>query len=238
MTQSMHHDYPTVKTKTPLPDARPKALRLAFHAASVAIMLKGFTALNNVAMGDYVAPQYGGFFQFLTINGLLVAGLAMAFGGLGDVLPNVKSLRSIKRFFLLSALPVEITISAIYWPIIIFAPSLMLPSTEPSAESDGLFRIPLWMDLSMHAVPAIALVIDFFAIEPKFLPPVSNQYAPVLALSWGAIYSTWVEHCASINGRFPYPFLTMSDLPGRIAIYIGASVFAYGVFRVLNWIHR
>jgi hypothetical protein len=30
---------------------------------------------------------------------------------------------------------------------------------EPTAASDLLFRIPLWMDISIHLLPAIALVI-------------------------------------------------------------------------------
>lgn len=54
------------------------------------------------------------------------------------------------------------------WSIILTAPHLMLPPTspdavqgEPSSSGTGpsLFRIPLWMDLSMHLVPAVALLI-------------------------------------------------------------------------------
>lgn len=57
------------------------------------------------------------------------------------------------------------------WPIVIFTPHLMLPplpqststststGTEPSSEpSASLFYIPLWMDLSMHALPAFVLL--------------------------------------------------------------------------------
>lgn len=40
--------------------------------------------------------------------------------------------------------------------------------------------------------------------------------------------------CASINGSFPYPFLTLNPLPVRIAIYAGASAFAIASFWGLN----
>ena len=75
-------------------------------------------------------------------------------------------------------------------------------------------------------------------LEKKFKPPQSTYGATVLAVSFGTAYSVWVEHCAKINGSFPYPFLTVMNLPGRVTLYIVATLGALSVFWGLNKIHR
>lgn len=75
-------------------------------------------------------------------------------------------------------------------------------------------------------------------LERKYTKPASTVGAPVLAVAAGTAYATWVEHCAKINGKFPYPFLTLSNFPGRIAIYVGAVFSALMVFWGLNKVHR
>ncbi|KGB74197.1 hypothetical protein I307_06152 [Cryptococcus deuterogattii 99/473] len=222
--------------------------RLFFHVGTAAVMASGFQAMQSATtFGEFVEPQYGGFYQFLTILGLICSGIAMLFSGASDLLPNITLIRLIKRVFLLISLPVELVISSIYWSIILTAPELMLPPTSPDAiqgapsSSDAglsLFRIPLWIDLSMHLVPAIALLIDFFLLEKKYPKPFSTYVALFLAAAFGTSYGIWVEHCASINGAFPYPFLTIMELKGRVLTYIGATLGAWGVFRGLNGLHK
>jgi hypothetical protein len=60
------------------------------------------------------------------------------------------------------------------WSIVLTKPDLMFPAqtntnatnAEPSADpADLLFRIPLWMDLSMHLLPAVALLLGTFFIH-------------------------------------------------------------------------
>ncbi|WWC69613.1 uncharacterized protein I206_103556 [Kwoniella pini CBS 10737] len=229
------------------PDAMPKIGRIIFHIGVTAAMFDGFWGLQNLALTkDYIGTQYGGHFQYLTILGLFGTIITMFLSGVCDYLPAIQSLKTIKRVFLLFAMPVELVISSIYWSIILFAPELMLPpnpelssSSEPSAEAkDPLFRIPLLMDLSMHALPAVALAIDFFFLEKKFKPPASNIGSFVLAATFGTGYSLWVEHCASINGSFPYPFLTIMNFQQRIMMYVGSTLMAWLVFRGLNAIHK
>jgi hypothetical protein len=73
--------------------------------------------------------SYAGHFQFLTIDGLWLTIVTCLLGGLGEMLPGVKGmshtpheitanpfavLRTVRRAFLLIALPVELTISTIY----------------------------------------------------------------------------------------------------------------------------
>jgi predicted outer membrane lipoprotein len=127
-------------------------------------------------------------------------------------------------------------------------------NAEPTNQTgDLLFRIPLWMDLSMHLLPAVALIIgnffhlsfmnpklisDFFVLEEKFRPPASTIGAPMLAASFGLVYSLWIEHAATINHKFPYPFLNVMSVEQRIVFYIVAVVGALATFRLLNSLHR
>ncbi|WVQ70249.1 uncharacterized protein L199_008475 [Kwoniella botswanensis] len=230
------------------PDAMPKIGRIIFHIGVAAAMFDGFWGLQRLAITkDYIGTQYGGHFQYLTILGLFGTIITMMLSGICDYLPAIQAIKTFKRVFLLFALPVELVISSIYWAIILFSPELMLPpnpdlasSPEPSSSNaeDPLFRIPLLMDLSMHALPAVALIIDFFFLERKYKPPASTIGAFALAASFGTAYSLWVEHCASINGSFPYPFLTIMNPQQRVMMYVGSTVMAWTVFRGLNALHK
>jgi hypothetical protein len=109
-----------------------------------------------------------------------------------------------------------VTISSIYWTLLSIAPSLILPppnestSGEPSAAIDPdasdidphlLFRIPFSLDLTLHASPVIALLIDFYLLEDKFPRRAIRRTAPLLALAYGIAYGCFVEYCAASNGR-------------------------------------
>ncbi|CAD6566640.1 MAG: hypothetical protein TREMPRED_002876 [Tremellales sp. Tagirdzhanova-0007] len=218
-------------------------------------MINSFTALRRFALSSVVEPQYGGFFQYLTIIGLLVSAFLMIVAAFNDLLPAVKALKTLKRGLMLFAMPVEIVVASIYWPLVLFAPSLMFPSkpvdsaTEPSSQTaDLLFRIPLWMDLSMHAVPALVLLLGksfhttvpryFFFVERRYTRPSSTVGAASLAVSFGTVYSLWVEYCATINGRFPYPFLNVMSPVQRVAMYVGSTIGALLTFWQLNALHR
>jgi hypothetical protein len=141
----------------------------------------------------------------------------------------------------------------------------------------------MWIDLSLHAVPVLALLAgervislstyieqmlirplspDFFLRERKYKPPVSTYGAVILAAFSALAYGAWAEYCASHNGtckpslaskvswvvtdRFgetnlhpvPYPFLTISPLPVRAAIYASATGFALMAFWGLNAMHE
>jgi hypothetical protein len=144
-------------------------------------------------------------------------------------------------------MPVEITISAIYWPLILLAPQLMLPpdlarapdaDVTAAAAGQPLVFLPLWMDLGLHAVPAAALIIDFFVLERKYRPPMSTWVAFAVAGTFTTAYVTWAEHCAAINGKFPYPFLTIMSFEDRTKIYAASGLFALLVFRGLNALHK
>ena len=114
------------------------------------------------------------------------------------------------------------------------APESTGPVTS-SSEAPQLLRIPTWIDVSIHGVPAIVLVIgkprplrgpiacpvahtiscamavDFFFRENKYRPPVSTWGAVVLSMVAGSAYSVWVEHCASYNNRCKSSFLVFTS---------------------------
>ncbi|ORX39694.1 FAR-17a/AIG1-like protein [Kockovaella imperatae] len=218
-----------------------------FHSCTAGQMLNGFLGLNAIARDNKVEAQYGGFLQYLTIVGLFISITAMLLSSMKDLVPSLRKLHRIKRGLLLFALPVEIVIASIYWPLAIFAPSLMFPKSPEDVSSpvpssvpatDLLFKIPLNMDLSMHALPAFALLFDFFFLEKKYTPPASTIGAPLLALTFGTLYGVWVEHCATINGKFPYPFLNVMDFIPRVILYITATFGSLFAFWGLNGLHE
>ncbi|ODN73543.1 hypothetical protein L202_08042 [Cryptococcus amylolentus CBS 6039] len=243
-----YEQVPIVKSTAPAPET-PYQARMFLHVGAAGVMLYGFQAMRAwTVFGDVMSNQYGGFWQYLTILGLTISGATMLLAGVQDLLPNIHLIRLIKRTLLLIALPVEFIITSIYWSLIIFAPHLMLPPTDPDAAQGApssstaeptLFRIPLWMDMSMHLLPGIALVFEFFLLETKYRPPFSTSVAFLLASAFGTSYGFWVEHCAEQNGGvFPYPFLTILPLGGRVGVYVGATGVAWAVFRGLNWVHK
>ncbi|WVN85195.1 uncharacterized protein L203_100340 [Cryptococcus depauperatus CBS 7841] len=163
-----YEDIPAVKT-TAVPPKTPYFGRLFFHIGTVAVMAQGFLAMKKITLGQFIRPQ--GSMEYLTILGLVCSGIVMVLSGASDLLPNINTIKLVKRVFLLVSLPAELVISLIYWSIIIIAPELMLPPTSPSASQGeassssaqpDLFRIPLWMDLSMHLLPTVALLLGRF----------------------------------------------------------------------------
>lgn len=69
-------------------------------------------------------------------------------------------------------------------------------------------------DLSFHAVPSLALVIDLLF----FSPPYAIAFLPALALS-GCIafgYWFWIERCYQFNNFYPYPLFEILGTAERV----------------------
>ncbi|KAF9022202.1 hypothetical protein BDZ89DRAFT_956767 [Hymenopellis radicata] len=203
-------------------------------------MLAAFiTPLNP--HGTLFGGQFGGSSQFLTVHGLFVAVAAMGFGILVDAFPRVTVFRSIKRFLIMVAMPLEAVVSTIYWSLISVFPSLILPKASveditSSSQAPDLFHIPLSVDLGLHALPGLALVLDFMLFEKKYSRKTVSSYALPLSILVTVLYTSWEEYCSSINGVFPYPFLN-NAVEVRLGIYAGATAIAYISLRVLNVLH-
>jgi len=128
-------------------------------------------------------------------------------------------------------------ISLIYWTLVILCPQLILQAPH-ATEMSPLIRIPLSLDLALHATPALSILADFFLFESKYQQKDVQVGAPITAAAFTLWYGVWVEHCGKINGVFPYPFLTQNTLPVRVGIYLGAALLAISSFRIINNLHR
>lgn len=107
---------------------------------------------------------------------------------------------------------VAVVVTSVYWNLYLFAPEMilkpmpddMLPTPDEivpsSAGPPALQRIPLRIDLSLHAAPAVSLLLDFFLVERKY-PRSQAVYGGVLACAIACVmYGSWVEHLAKFNG--------------------------------------
>ncbi|KDR81504.1 hypothetical protein GALMADRAFT_239488 [Galerina marginata CBS 339.88] len=217
-------------------------LKTTLHGGALAILTYGYQSLGSLSVDKFIRGKYGGHFQYLTIQGLVLVWLTMFTGLLTEVL-SFMSLRTLKRYLMVMALPLSVVISVIYWSLILFMPRLILQSfsdqSSLSTLSADLFRIPLSIDLALHAAPCLFLLFDFFFFEVKYSKNEVNFGAPVAAIVFSVWYSLWVEHCGKKNdGTFPYPFLTENTLAVRIGIYLGATLLAIISFRVINYLHH
>ncbi|KAJ6547451.1 FAR-17a/AIG1-like protein [Mycena capillaripes] len=210
--------------------------RVVLHVAAISAMTYGYNALHGLAVDAWISSQYGGHFQFLTIQGLAVAWLTMAVGLLEDFFPSIAGFQIIKRALFIAALPIATIVSSIYWTLLLMWPHLILQQM-PAGSPDSLMVLPLRMDLSLHAVPCLALLADFMIFERKYGRKATLYVAPALTLICTVWYGWWVEHCASKNGTFPYPFLTLNPFEIRVRIYAAAGTVAFLAFYGLNALH-
>ncbi|KAL7004809.1 hypothetical protein EMMF5_005636 [Cystobasidiomycetes sp. EMM_F5] len=142
---------------------------------------------TSAPLGNFIESQFGSWYQFLTVLGLISAILTMAVAILKDVLPQFRMLDSIKNAIGIVSVPAEGMIAILYWGLRAYDPKLLL-------QDDPKYRIPLPLDLSLyaatvlkpyampkiaicsHAVPAAILWIDFLL----FSPPYSEKSRPLL----------------------------------------------------------
>ncbi|KAG1803625.1 FAR-17a/AIG1-like protein [Suillus plorans] len=222
---------------------RPEAFFL--HGVAVGVMTYGFIGLRTLPIDGWIRAQKGGHFQFLTIQGLAAAWVTMILSLGCDLLPSFATLRTAKRASLMIALPVthfaSLTLSFIDESIpahicnIRSLPGLSEPSSSSTLPS--LARIPFNIDFSLHLAPVITLLVDFIFFEKKYTKKQAQIGSPLVVLACGTWYSWWVEHCASYNHTFPYPFLTENPFNIRIGIYAFVSFLAWSCFRLMNALH-
>lgn len=216
------------------------------HAGAAGIICYWYNNLKRLDALSEMTAQYGGLWQYLTIQGICLAALTMIVSLILDLFPFIRTLKTIKRSLLMLVLPLNVAISLIYWTLKLLLPAQILQkswalvdaSSPSNAMTEALVYIPLEMDLALHAAPAISLTLDFFLFEGKYNRKATHLLAPLLALSYTVWYSWWAERCGAMNnGAFPYPFLTVNPFPIRLVIYAGAGLIALFSFQLLNSLH-
>ncbi|KAJ7105758.1 FAR-17a/AIG1-like protein [Mycena crocata] len=213
----------------------PQNSSAALHASAICAMIYGYNALHGLSINAWITSQYGGHFQFLTIQGLAVACLTMIVGLLEDFIPSVPGIRGTKRALLIAAMPIATIVSSIYWTLLLFFPHLIIQAAP--AESTESSVLPLSIDLCLHAAPCLTLLADFMIFERRYGRQSTIYAAPAVTLLCTVWYGWWAEHCASKNGTFPYPFLTLNPFETRLRIYAGAGILACIFFYALNALH-
>ncbi|KAG6333414.1 hypothetical protein ID866_5676 [Astraeus odoratus] len=219
----------------------------ALHAAAVSIMAYAWSRIGTLPFDDMISQQKGGHLQYLTIQALVGAWGYMGLCLIWDLFPPVRLVQSVwvvKRMLLMVVLPLAFVVTSIYWSLYIFFPSLILrPEVsvvgEPTTANvtPKLVRPPFHVDVAMHISPFATLLIEFLAFERKFSHVHLNTFAPLAMLFYGVSYACWVEYCAAHNGVFPYPFLTLNPLNGRVVVYACVTTLAFGSLRLLNLLH-
>ncbi|EME80491.1 uncharacterized protein MYCFIDRAFT_212071 [Pseudocercospora fijiensis CIRAD86] len=170
--------------------------------------------------------SYGWHMQYLTIIGLSLATATFVFGLLADLTLSHR-LFQIKNALSVSSAPLECLISLLYWGLRAIDPKLVLPDWAP--------RIAWSADISFHAVPSIALVIDLLF----FSPPWTIAFLPALGISLSIAfgYWFWIERCYAFNNFYPYPIFEMLDTTQRIGLFAFSALLMTTATAVLVWLY-
>ncbi|KAL9005986.1 MAG: hypothetical protein Q9188_001276 [Gyalolechia gomerana] len=168
---------------------------------------------------------YGWHFQYLTVIGLALATIAFLLGSLADVTSSYRLARY-KNAVSIVATPLEVIISALYGGLVSVDKELVIPKE---------FQLGLLPDISLHAVPAILLTIDFLLLSPPWA--ISFRQSLALSTALAFTYWFWVETCYRHNGWYPYPIFQELTTPWRIALFAFSGVLMAGSAASLKLIY-
>lgn len=188
--------------------------RVALHSIALYSCYYAFASLSTIEaiIGVPIHKQYAGHFQFLTICGLSITTATMLLGLLTDLVP-ITPLFMLKQVLHAIALPTESAISALYWGLLTFNPSLLMPP--------GLtVRVPLAIDAALHAWPGVFLLVDYLLLSPPFP---THIHPATLAAATALAYAAWAEFVATKNGHFAYPLLDILSTPQRMLLYTSCT---------------
>lgn len=169
-------------------------IKTTFHILSLGLLTYPYWWIHSNP--TRVNDAYGWHFQMLTILTLTVAYVQFWVALISDFAPKSDLVRNAKRILLLIACPCETLVSVLYWPIKLYDASLLAPP-------ELLALFPLSADMSMHAMPAILLLIETFAFSEAI--ETSNLRAATAYGLYAVGYYFWTERNARLNGWYPYP---------------------------------
>ncbi|ORZ03169.1 FAR-17a/AIG1-like protein [Syncephalastrum racemosum] len=191
---------------------------LGFVSNSIALYAANFVYENPYAVG------FGGHFQYLTIIGLTTATLAFGLKLCRFALPG--ALPRLHETLSHLAIPVEGSISLLYWTMVLVDPGLLIPEDVPP--------IPMILDCALHLYPAVFLWSDFLIFNLEF----KRSYQHVAAIyGFTLFYLAWSWMCQLQNGYWPYPFLDQVTLVVRLLIYFSAGTLCWFIYEAGAFMH-
>lgn len=102
--------------------------------------------------------------------------------------------------------------------------------------ADTDFVISKAADVSLHLLPMVFLLLDFFLLSPP------STHTPISAsLTAGSIatgYWFWLEQTREWYGWYPYPFLNALSGTARLLVFLASSSIAAVTVMVLVWLRR
>lgn len=168
---------------------------------------------------------FGGPFQFLTIISLTLSYATFAAGLLADLTRN-RHLVACRAAFSLCATPLEVLVTLLYWGLAAYDRELLTPPEH---------KIPILLDLSLHALPAVLLVLDFMYLSPAWGTTALRSVA--VDCSIAAAYLTWLEYCFSRNHWYPYPLLLVLSPEQKVLLTAVSALLMVASTTSLQWIH-
>ncbi|KAJ3901240.1 hypothetical protein F5879DRAFT_347660 [Lentinula edodes] len=122
---------------------QPRIPCILLHTTATVIMISAYHTLTKLPRHAVISAQYGGQFQYLTVQGLFMTCttsfitlvIELFFSNDSDLgnhasasweLLLKKSINHIKYILITIAMPLSLTISLIYWPLLVFATQFIL----------------------------------------------------------------------------------------------------------------
>ncbi|ODV97153.1 hypothetical protein PACTADRAFT_1732 [Pachysolen tannophilus NRRL Y-2460] len=192
---------------------------------SLAVMVPAIISLFSYKLPTVLAKA--GRFQFLT-NLALICSIIVFIINIIAYITNSKILYQLQNVTHSIALTMEMVVSIVYWPTRILYIDLIAETR--------VIQIPLYLDISIHLLPVIFLIIDYYCFMPKWILNYKQSY--LICSLLGSAY--WVFLHSVIDqstSRFPYPFLNV-PFKNRLIIFIVVVQIAFLCFVIQKQLYN
>ncbi|RFU73835.1 far-17a aig1 [Trichoderma arundinaceum] len=196
-------------------------LSLIFHLLGTADFAYCFYCLTRFKYPR--AEGYGWHFQYITNIGLGLSTISFALAALADITSSL-TLFKIKNALSVLGAPLEVTVTILYWTIVVMGRNLIVAAG---------YKLPLLLNLGFHLAPAIFQSLDYILFSPPWTISTSGVAALSAAFAFG--YRCWVNHCYSKNGWYPYPLLEVLNKPQRFLLHSSTAALIFASSHVLKW---
>lgn len=132
------------------------------------------------------------------------------------------------------ALVLETIVALVYWPLRLFALHLIFHGVADDAHAP----LKMSIDLSIHLLPVLYLLADYFAFTDKpFQMPRRNVWFIVMAL--GLLYNRYLKFLIdpSKGQAYPYPFLNIPE-PFQSVVFTVVTTSGWGFYCFYKYVHH